>query len=76
MMNAPLQIVLAPYPAAGSPKEARRVKPIYPPPLKTKRSEAWLRRQPIPTPRFDRERIESMKRRVREKLSGGASGAG
>jgi hypothetical protein len=67
MTHAPLQIVFVPVPAAGSPKEARRMKPVYPSPLK--RNDAWSRRQPIPKPRFDRERIAAMKRRVRETLA-------
>jgi hypothetical protein len=48
----------------------------YPSKPKTKRKDGWLRRQPIPQPRLDRERIESMKRRVRETLKGGATGIG
>jgi hypothetical protein len=71
-MNAPRSVVFVIGPAWNRYPTPTR----YPPLLKTKRSDAWLRRQPIPQPRFDRDRIESMKRRVQEKLRGNAMGVG
>jgi hypothetical protein len=59
-MNAPVQIVLVPYPAAGSPKEAQRPKPVYP---SKPKPEGWRPARAIP--QLDRE---ALRRHVEELL--------
>jgi hypothetical protein len=67
MTHAPLQIVLVPYPAAGSPKEARR---LAPPPYPQRKDPPWPVKQAIP--RWDREalrrRVEELRRETRPQV--------
>jgi hypothetical protein len=60
-MSAPAQIIILPVPVGGSPAWSRSVRPVYPPPLKSKRPH-WLQ-QHIPGP----TRVE-LQREVRQSL--------
>jgi hypothetical protein len=48
MAYAPFHVVFVPFPCAGSPKEARRLRPVYPGPVKSKRQPWPPLKQEIP----------------------------